>query len=258
MDDAFSVLAKALDVRRPLGPVNWADRGLEYAAEGVVSVRALRKAQEGGSFGLLAAHDAVHHYEILWTRLARVPIEKIDERQWREWYRRIPDIVATITCLHRGVSINVESAHVLYEPLWREIRRTVMLLEHELGVHTTVEWTERHYPGIDIRMVGDRFCRLRDDFGVAVHLDDIGSSGVDALARAMLVSPDAVKIDGALFQSAREDGWAFAALRSHVRTYHEMMVSVVAEWTETPEDIDLAESIGVDYLQGWCFNDAGD
>ena len=151
-------------------------------------------------------------------------------------------------------TIHEKSSHLVHPVLWVEIRRMLLRLEYEIGVHTAIEWTERHHPGVDLQEVGRKILALRDEFGVAVHLDDIGSTGVDTLARAVLALPDMVKIDGEIFHAARNDPWMLETLRAHTDTYHRMMIDVVAEWIEDRGDIELASEIGCDYLQGWYFN----
>jgi hypothetical protein len=252
MDESLSHLADALRRKHQLCPVNWVDEDLEYAAEGIVSLGELPGSPQ--TWNLAVYHGAVHHYELLWTRLASIPIEQVDDRQWIEWYRRIPLIVVSTPCLHKGVSINVESSHLVHPLLWREIRRMLLQLEQQIGVHTAIEWTERHYTGVNLREVRAKLLSLRDQFRIAIHLDDAGSTGVDTLARVAMVDPDLVKIDGALFHAARHNGLALEALCAHTSTYHRMMIKVVAEWTENLDDIQLASNIGCDYLQGRCFD----
>lgn len=90
--------------------------------------------------------------------------------------------------------------------------------------------------------------------GVRFALDDFGS-GHDALARLLgMDSVSVVKLDGALVRSAGLRAHAAKLLRALCGVLRSEGIRIVAECIEGPRDLELAEYLSVDMLQGHMFN----
>lgn len=173
--------------------------------------------------------------------------------QWRDWYRDMPQRISAIHEMYGRVSVNIDSAQML-DP-------TIESSLYELaGLPVAIEWTENLSVGIgsrEIMLVGQRLEALRRERGFPVVLDDVGA-GQDTLGRLCALHPDAVKMDGAIFQLARTSSRIRQLLDFKVRFYEQQMkIPVVIEWIETPDDLLLAQDMGASWGQGFLWSHEG-
>jgi len=178
-------------------------------------------------------------------------IRRVD--QWMPWYRGMADRIGVIQRQHPydRISINIDSAQMM-DP---EIEASLYALA---GLPVAIEWTENLAVGIgarEIMVVGQKLEALRREQGFPIVLDDVGT-GQDTLGRlcALQLQPDAVKIDGTIFQLARSSSRIRQLLSLKVQIYEQQMKTpVVIEWIETPDDLLLAQDMGATWGQGYLW-----
>jgi EAL domain-containing protein (putative c-di-GMP-specific phosphodiesterase class I) len=88
--------------------------------------------------------------------------------------------------------------------------------------------------------------------GIAIALDDAGA-GFTGAARIERVTPDIVKLDGALLRAARGSSGAHDLLRALVASAQAVGAELVAEGIETVADAACAISLGASMGQGYAF-----
>jgi EAL domain-containing protein (putative c-di-GMP-specific phosphodiesterase class I) len=87
--------------------------------------------------------------------------------------------------------------------------------------------------------------------GCFLALDDFGA-GYTSFSYMKDFPADVVKIDGAYVKNMRRRSMDYAIVRAVTDLSHEIGMSVVAEWAETPDLISALARMGVDYGQGWA------
>lgn len=93
------------------------------------------------------------------------------------------------------------------------------------------------------------------DQGVRIAVDDLGS-GWSSLAVIRDAPVAIIKIDGQWVRQAVEDPVARCAVRSMVDCAHLLEATVVAEWIEDDQTLQLMSDMGVEHGQGWLFSGA--
>lgn len=88
--------------------------------------------------------------------------------------------------------------------------------------------------------------------GIAIALDDAGA-GFTGAARIERVTPDIVKLDGALLRAARGSSGANDLLRTLVASATSVGAELVAEGIETVADAANALALGASLGQGYAF-----
>jgi EAL domain-containing protein (putative c-di-GMP-specific phosphodiesterase class I) len=88
--------------------------------------------------------------------------------------------------------------------------------------------------------------------GIAIALDDAGA-GRTGPHRIRRISPDIVKLDGALLHAARSNRGAYDMLRAITAVSREIGAELVAEGLETAADVAQAISFGASMGQGYVF-----
>lgn len=173
--------------------------------------------------------------------------------EWREWYCCIKDILDS--SLEAGdfnlYSININSFQ-LFDPV------IIGCLEQMAGYPVCLEWTEEKYLLSDdeFEEAGNFFRNFCSENEFKPVLDDIGR-GEDSLRRCFLVSPSAIKMDGQIFQQSKTSPFSKKMFLKYINFYQSMDVPIVLEWIETFEDLLFAESAGIDFGQGFYW-DQGD
>jgi EAL domain-containing protein (putative c-di-GMP-specific phosphodiesterase class I) len=94
-----------------------------------------------------------------------------------------------------------------------------------------------------------RFIAHVREFGAKVALDDFGA-GYTSFNSLKALKADLVKIDGSFIQTLDTDRSNFAITRTIFDLVHELNMSCVAEWVETPRVAGILTDMGVDYGQG--------
>ena len=95
-----------------------------------------------------------------------------------------------------------------------------------------------------------RFVNRVKSFDAQVALDDFGA-GYTSFGYLKDLSADIVKIDGSFVRALATQPENRAITRAIVELSHQIGMSAVAEWAETPEVIETLLAMGVDYGQGY-------
>ncbi len=88
------------------------------------------------------------------------------------------------------------------------------------------------------------------NLGYKIAIDDFGS-GYSNFSNIIRLSVDYIKFDGALVQRMKDDERAVVVLGKMNEIAHELKVSTIAEFIDSPELLSLARKIKVDYCQGF-------
>jgi diguanylate cyclase (GGDEF)-like protein len=154
--------------------------------------------------------------------------------------------------MERVPSIHVNlSGHQLRDPeiAWT-VKETLAKARVAAG-DVTLEITESVLIGNDEPSL-DAVDQLRS-LGVRLSLDDFGQ-GYSSLAYLAQLDIQSLKIDRSFIQRLTELRGADVIVRHVVEMAHELGMSVVAEGTETLEQVDLVRSLGCDQAQGYFFS----
>ena len=98
------------------------------------------------------------------------------------------------------------------------------------------------------------FLILLNQMGVEVAIDDFGSGYSNFSYLITKLPVTILKIDGSLVKNIVADDKHYRLLKSIVKMAKEFDLSIVAEFVENEEIVNILESFGVDYLQGYYFS----
>jgi EAL domain-containing protein (putative c-di-GMP-specific phosphodiesterase class I) len=101
----------------------------------------------------------------------------------------------------------------------------------------------------DREAVAMRLSTLRDA-GISIALDDLGT-GYSSLSYLTCFPLDVLKIAGALVSEIARPGRGSIVVEGLVRLAHELGLKVVAEGVESPRELELLQSWGCDFYQGF-------
>jgi diguanylate cyclase (GGDEF)-like protein len=88
--------------------------------------------------------------------------------------------------------------------------------------------------------------------GVMIAIDDVGF-GSSCLESLVLLAPDILKIDKRVVIGIDRDPPRVDQLRRYVRIAQSIGCSVVAEGIETPRELEIVRSLGIEYGQGFLW-----
>lgn len=182
-----------------------------------------------------------------WELLTHSHLASYD--QWRRVYAMMPDVIVGIRERHaikQPISINLNTRQILDPDILNQIQRLP-------GRDIRVEWTE--YGGVsehDKKCAAQELVRLRETHGFGIWIDDAGN-GEDAIGRMSITQPDAIKIDGALFQSAHRGEISDCVLRALLSAAKEFGAMTIIEWIETEDQLRFAQKFGADMGQGFLW-----
>ena len=161
--------------------------------------------------------------------------------QWREWYARVPEIVAE-HAPEGLVFINVDAQSISTEP---SVLAALARARHLLDGLLIVEWIEAGW--LD---VGCAAILALKTLGFRIAVDDVGD-GADGIGRVSAVGPEFAKISHSLFHRLRGAG---AESLRHLRQLLEgLHCEVILEGIESRADLELALKAGFVWGQGWLF-----
>jgi EAL domain-containing protein (putative c-di-GMP-specific phosphodiesterase class I) len=169
---------------------------------------------------------------------------------WQKWYISLPRLLGEIFNLkkwdHITVNVDAEQIHnpIIFHSLTECAQFPIIL-----------EWTEKTYSSglYDVCETAGRFRYFQKKFNTKIFLDDIGS-GIDGFGRACKLKPDAVKLDGDIFQSSKKNPFVQNLLKSYIEAYKRSKIPVIIEWIEEENDISLAKKLDADFGQGFYWN----
>ena len=163
-----------------------------------------------------------------------------DLRQWRAEHPHAQ---------HIRMNINISRRELADSGLVENVRQA--MAENSIPSRLiTVEVTES---GIikDTELALERLCKLRD-LGVQLHMDDFGT-GYSSLACLHSYPLDGVKIDRAFTATMVQDQRYIAVVKAIVTLCRALHMGITVEGIETPEQLELVDSLGCDSAQGYLF-----
>jgi EAL domain-containing protein (putative c-di-GMP-specific phosphodiesterase class I) len=168
-------------------------------------------------------------------------------KNWENWYSSLPGLLADIFRRQKldYVTVNVDAEQIHNPVIFHSLTQCVQF-------PMILEWTEKTFQAgmYDISETAERFKYFQKKFRTKIFLDDIGS-GIDGFGRACQLKPDAVKLDGDIFQMSMSDYFVRDLIKSYIKTYKHMKIPVIIEWIETKKDLRLAKYLGGDFGQGY-------
>jgi diguanylate cyclase (GGDEF)-like protein/PAS domain S-box-containing protein len=169
-------------------------------------------------------------------------------QQARIWHARCAaDPPLTLTT-------NITSKELAQEDLVISIRRTLqqtaMSPRHvQLEIRETVAMA-------DAENAAGVFSRLKA-LGVSLSIDDFGT-GYSSLSRLQGLPLDTLKIDRSFISGMHDDADKREIVRVIVMLGQQLGMKVLAEGTETAEQVKYLKGLGCDYAQGYFFSKAVD
>ncbi len=104
----------------------------------------------------------------------------------------------------------------------------------------------------DYGFLSNIIARLKRD-GFMFSMDDYGT-GYSNVSAVFSLDLDVIKIDKSLLWNAEKDELGMIILENTIRMIRQMKKKILVEGVETQAQIDLLDSLGVDYLQGFYFS----
>jgi EAL domain-containing protein (putative c-di-GMP-specific phosphodiesterase class I) len=160
-------------------------------------------------------------------------------------------VVAVLSGRNSTASIAVNlSAASLMQPAFHTALAAITEHDSRLRPRLLLELTETHSL-TDLESAGRAIRDLRR-LGHAVCLDDFGA-GAASLDYLRQLEVDFIKFDGRYIRTLAPGSRDETILRHMVGLCRELGISTIAEMVETAETRRVAQSVGVDLGQGWCF-----
>ncbi len=164
-------------------------------------------------------------------------------RDFRTWLDKFPH------AKDLRISINLSRRELVDDDLIESVRTTLQEAGVPVG-QVCVEITES-----GIIENGERaMVRLKQlrELGVQLHMDDFGT-GYSSLACLHAYPLDVVKIDRAFTATMTRDTRYIAVVKAIVTLCRTLGMRVTVEGIETPEQLELVDSLGCDSAQGFLF-----
>jgi len=165
-------------------------------------------------------------------------------QQGRIWQSRYPSEPALT------VTANITSKELVQEDLVSSIRQTLqqtaMSPRHlQLEIRETVAMA-------DAENAAQVLARLKE-LGIRLSIDDFGT-GYSSLSRLQGLPLDTLKIDRSFISDMDDDPDKREIVRVIVMLGQQLGMKVVAEGTETAEQVRFLKDLGCDYAQGYFFS----
>lgn len=163
---------------------------------------------------------------------------------WRRWYARLGHLQSEYGSDCR-LFVNLDTTQILQDKLLTSLLEGASNLSR-----LVVEWTEKPASKLELERAAVVLRELRAEFGLGVCVDDFGA-GMDGIHRLNLCQPDIVKIDGNLLHAARRHPSARVLYQHVTNMIKDAGAVTVAEWIETPADLEFVQTAGVELGQGY-------
>ncbi|MBP3487375.1 MAG: GGDEF domain-containing protein [Roseburia sp.] len=149
----------------------------------------------------------------------------------------------------RTVHVNISMAQCLQQNLTETIA-PVLEKYHIPPSMLTLEITERTAITTPERML--RHMKELGKMGVSFAMDDYGSGNANCSYLIRFPFQE-IKIDKAIVWAAFEDEKARIVLENEIKTIQRLGIPLVIEGVERREQSEMAEKLGVDYIQGYYY-----
>ena len=124
--------------------------------------------------------------------------------------------------------------------------------KYHLGDYLTLEITESE--GIDNLRDVISFIKTIKSFGVKIAIDDFGT-GYSNFSYLVQLQADFIKIDGSIIQEINKSKSAKAVIEAIVFFASKVGMKTVAEFVSTKEIYQSVQEVGIDYFQGFLFDE---
>ena len=159
-------------------------------------------------------------------------------RQEQQWQRQ---------GLHATMSVNISALDITGLMLPEQLAE--LLNDNRLdSSHLTLEVTERALMGELVTSL-DILTRFRLK-GLSLSIDDFGT-GYSSLSQLHRVPFTELKVDRSFVSNMDSDNEACAIVKTCIILGHELNMLVVAEGVENKEQLNMLESMGCDFAQGY-------
>ena len=146
-----------------------------------------------------------------------------------------------------SLSINLDIQDILNEDLMGLLEEK-MKNNFDIAKRLTIEILE-HEEITNFKAIKKNLDLLKA-MGLTLALDDFGS-GYANFSYLTKLDIDILKIDGSLIHNIQKDTSAYYMLKAIVDFSQSMQMQTVVEQVETKEELEVVESLGVDYVQGY-------
>jgi PAS domain S-box-containing protein len=165
-------------------------------------------------------------------------------RQLRSWHSEFPSEPPLF------MSVNISSKQFAQS----ELATDIGLILKQAGLDPSclqVEITETITMGDEER--GERVLSELKALGVRISIDDFGT-GYSSLSRLQGFPVDSLKIDRAFISNMDTDSESREIVRIIIMLAHNLGLKVVAEGTETAEQVSQLKQLGCEMVQGYFFS----
>lgn len=146
-----------------------------------------------------------------------------------------------------SLSINFDIQDILNEDLMNLFKEKFSN-EPNLAKRLTIEILE-HEEITNFEAIKESLDTLKS-MGLSIALDDFGS-GYANFSYLINLEIDILKIDGSIVKNIKKDTSAYYMLKAIVEFSKSMEIYTVVEQIEKQEELDVVQSLGVDYVQGY-------
>ena len=126
------------------------------------------------------------------------------------------------------------------------------IYEYHLGDYLTIEITESE--GINNLAEVVSFIKTIKSFGAKIAIDDFGT-GYSNFTYLVELQADFIKIDGSIIQQMNKSKSAKAVVEAIVFFASKVGMKTVAEFVSTQEIYKTSQEVGIDYFQGYLFDE---
>lgn len=145
------------------------------------------------------------------------------------------------------LSINFDLQDFFNEEIFESVLKTFGN-DTNLAKRLSIEILE-HEEIVDFKHIEKRL-RALQNIGLTLAIDDFGS-GYANYRYILNMNVNTLKIDGALIKGISAHENAHKIVSSIHQLAHAMGMKTVAEHVETKEDLEMIQSLGIDYIQGF-------
>lgn len=154
--------------------------------------------------------------------------------------------------IENGIMVNKVSVNLSASRLRSKSFLDLVTGSPDIRKHISFEILE----GINLdaldEVMADALQKLKEA-DVSLYLDDFGT-GYTSILSLVSFSPEIIKIDKKLVIPATGNQAAYNLLKSIVDLSNSLSIKTIAEGIETVQHADLAENLGIDFMQGYYFS----
>lgn len=155
-----------------------------------------------------------------------------------------------------AISINLTYQDIknndIYGALKENIRKFHLEDMAELDISNNVIFEILEHEGIDCYKSFVDFIKEFKEMGVRIALDDFGT-GFSNFSHITTLTPDFIKIDGALIKNIHNDEKSYNLVNAIVKFAQQLNIKTIAEHVHSEEIFNMVYDLGIDKFQGYYF-----